>query len=210
MILVTFALPFESAGFRRTRAARDVVVVHTGMGAGPARAAVAEAIAKHAPSLVLSSGFAGGLDPSLKTGDFLVEGGPTSEFPPGTFITVEDVLVMAEQKVTLRERTGASAVDMETDGIRAACEEAGVRLVIARAISDGATEDIGLPPELLRGLATRPLATAPAVAWQLLTRAGPRRAFLRMIRGSRAAQRSLAESLPRLLSLLKEGDPVSG
>lgn len=210
MILVTFALPFESGAFRRTCAARDVTVVHTGMGSEPAQRVVAAAIAEHAPSIVVSSGFAGGLDPSLTVGDFVVEGFRPQEFHPGTFVTVDDVLVMAQQKAALRERTGADAVDMESDGIRVACAEAGVRLVIARAISDGATEDLGLPPDLLRGLATRPLVTAPSVAWQLLTKAGQRRSFLRMIRGSRTAQRSLAEALPELLRLLEEREPVRG
>lgn len=210
MIVVTFALPFESAGFRRTRAAQDVRIVHTGMGSAPARKSVAAAIAECAPSLVVSSGFAGGLDPSLEAGEVVVEGLRASDFRSGVFVTVDDVLVTAREKAALRDRTGGDAVDMESTGIRLACSEAGIPLVIARAISDRATEDLGLPPDMLRGLATRPLATAPSVAWQLLTRSGPRRSFLRMVRASRGAQHSLAEALPRLLRLLEEGDPVGG
>ena len=88
MIAVTFALPQESRDFRHLlRQARtvgpgrsllgnvgpeEVLLAHTGVGPVAAAEHVAALLAAHRPRLLLSTGFAGGLDPRLATGDLLI------------------------------------------------------------------------------------------------------------------------------------------
>lgn len=210
MILVTFALPFESSRFRRTASARDVRIIHTGIGREAARAAVSAAIKENGPSLVISSGFAGGLDPALSIGEMVVEAADGLEFRSGIFATADDVLATAQAKSEFRERTTADAVDMESDGIRDVCDVAGVPLVIARAISDASNEDLGVPPKLLRQLAENPLPAVPELGGILLTSSERRRAFFLMLRNAGIAQRTLAEGLPRLIALLEKRGPRVG
>src|SRR5205085_335200 len=75
MIAVTFALPEESRDFRRRLAASSfaarVRVTHSG--AGPAAAARhAERALTDRPEMLIATGFAGGLDPSLRIGDVVI------------------------------------------------------------------------------------------------------------------------------------------
>ena len=82
--------------------------------------------------LVISAGLAGALDPALKHGDVVIDQIHTSH----------SVVTTSQQKAALFAQTGARAVDMETDKIRALAARAGVRCVAIRAISDTADEAI--------------------------------------------------------------------
>jgi len=190
VILVTFAVPFESAEFRRRAASRDVRIVHTGIGAYAARVALELAVCEELPERVISSGFAGALAPELRIGEIVTD---------AQVATADAVLATAAAKRTFRESTGAYAVDMETAAIREVCAAAGVPLAVLRAISDGAEDDLGLPPELLAGMAARSPAALVRAAWILFTNGARRRAFLQLIRNSRAAQVALADALEREL-----------
>src|SRR5688572_9605198 len=90
MIAITFAMPQDSQTFVRslrqvqvirsghlpwfTGLVRDVeiVVCHTGIGAHSTGAIVRELLVKIQPHSVISSGFAGALDPRLKIGDLII------------------------------------------------------------------------------------------------------------------------------------------
>ncbi|MDD5201133.1 MAG: hypothetical protein PHC88_15180 [Terrimicrobiaceae bacterium] len=200
MILVTFAVPFESAAFRQRVTSRAVRIVHTGVGADAARATLEEAVGAEAPTRVITSGFAGALIPDIPIGGIVSDG--TCIFARRVRIaSAPAVLATVAAKRAFRERTGAEVVDMETDAIRAVCATAGLPLTALRAISDGAEDDLGLPPVLLEKLSRQPVRALPGLAWTLLADAGRRRAFLRLMRDCRKAQAALADALDREISM---------
>lgn len=199
MTLVTFAVPFESAAFRRLPVAGAVRLVHTGVGPEAARVALEMALCAERPDRVIAAGFAGALNPGIAVGRIVTDtagnGGRLV-----TFAHADEVVATAEGKRALRHATGADVVDMETTAIREVCAAAEVPVMALRAISDGAEDDLGLPPEVLRALADAPWQNAPRLGWTLLTNGERRRGFLRLIRDCRTAQDALAAALEREIS----------
>lgn len=206
MILISFALPFESAGFRRTLRGRQSAIIHTGIGTDAARSAITKGIETHRPSLVVSSGFAGGLAEDLAIAEIVVasESIDVPDFRRGVFATSSNVVATSTEKRRLAGSSGADAVDMESEAVRDVCREAGIRLIILRAISDRVEDDLAMEPELLAALACGRLTAFPKLGWMLVSDAGRRRRFAEMLRNSRKAQRALADGLGRLLEFLEE------
>jgi uridine phosphorylase len=125
-----------------------------------------------APQLVLTCGFAGGLNPNLKLGDVVFEIFPRSSRgneaqikignqlePPSVgcyekllaagakqakFFCADSVATTITEKKKLRDETGADAVEMESAAIHAVCAEHGIACVTIRVISDTAGEDLPL------------------------------------------------------------------
>jgi adenosylhomocysteine nucleosidase len=122
----------------------DVVVVCGGIGAEAARRAAEAVIAIYAPTVILSAGFAGALDPGLKVGDIVqplraVNAGDGSSVSldggEGVLVSFTSV-ASAAQKARLRDSFGAQAVDMEAAAIARAAEVRGVRFAVVKVISD--------------------------------------------------------------------------
>lgn len=159
--LICFALKEEAAPFRKIAAGRPgVFILITGIGKTNAERAILSALENTpAPRLVLTCGFAGGLEPKLAHGDVLFsadDSGPSTfnlQLPTrlaaagaraGKFFCADRVAVTAEEKWVLWQKTGADAVDMESEIIRAACRERGIASATVRVISDIAGEDLPL------------------------------------------------------------------
>ena len=151
-VLVCFAVRKEAAPFRRGLPSTVTVLV-SGMGAAAAERATKEKLAARDWRMVLTCGFAGGLNPALPIGAVLCEA--DENFPlhqallgagalAGRFHCAERVAVTAYEKATLRERTGADAVEMESGIIRRLCRERGIPSATVRVISDTAQEDLPL------------------------------------------------------------------
>jgi nucleoside phosphorylase len=173
VIAITFALPAESNELRGRLShggsvfpghlptvlgnveIHEVMLCHTGVGASSVRKYLPKALAFRRPRLVIASGFAGGLDPALKTGDILaaenysgkelVEVAMQFGAFRGRLVTRDATIEMAAEKAKLRRETGASAVDMETEEIAAVCAETGAPLLAARVILDTASTDLPVP-----------------------------------------------------------------
>jgi Nucleoside phosphorylase len=165
MVLVVFALPEEARIFqRRLRRRRKAEVFFEGMMDGGTKVgicfvgiratAIADletAIQRLAPTLVISSGFAGATRSLLEPGDFLLASNYTTAHAEisvgslvdatGPFCSVEQISGPAEKK-----SLGAFgvAVDMESKAIAAVCDRRQIPLITARMISDGRDENI--PP----------------------------------------------------------------
>jgi hypothetical protein len=109
------------------------------------------------PHLVLTCGFAGGLNPDLKLGDVIFEiGNRKSEIgnleekllatgaKPTKFFCADRIATTVAEKKKLRDETGADAVEMESAAIHAVCAEHGIPCATVRVISDTANEDLPL------------------------------------------------------------------
>ena len=147
-------------------AGKLVAIVQTGPGRARAQRGAERLIDGHRPRWVVSAGFAGSLNPEVARNAVLVptevanvEGRrfapdwPAGVDPPplverrGRLLTVDEVVLKAAQKATLRLDHGADLVDMETSAVAAFCGERSVPFVSVRVVSDDATTD--LPTEIL-------------------------------------------------------------
>lgn len=127
-------------------------VVCGGLGAEAARRAAEAAINLYHPSLVISAGFAGALDPALEVGHTLVprhviDAADASRTDAGagegvliTFDSVADV----EQKARFATAFGAHAIDMEAAAVARSAQAHGVKFLACKVISDSSNST--LPP----------------------------------------------------------------
>jgi len=179
MIAVTFALPAESSEFlkrlhnksqsdrrdisiiRGDIGGREIEVLHTGVGAKACRERLRRFLDDQQFELLISSGFAGALNDELQVGELLlaknfstIELGRTSlssSLPVHTadLFTVPALIDSSEERVTMARRTGAAAVDMETEFIAEACATQGVLLLSLRIITDTPRQLFPAPPHIL-------------------------------------------------------------
>ncbi len=149
-ILVCFALKQEARGLLRSGGWKTVV---TGMGKKNAETSFRRALAATRPRLVITCGFAGGLNPALKWKTIVYdedEGaglGPKllkQRAVPGKFFCADRVAATAAEKEQLWKATGADAVEMESSVIRAICRENKIPSATVRVISDAADCDLPL------------------------------------------------------------------
>jgi adenosylhomocysteine nucleosidase len=207
--LVCFALPDEARLFRplaRTRPGVRILV--TGMGRRNAEATMRAWFVRHRPGVVLTCGFAGGLDPALKHGAVVFEaesGFALAEVlvaagaRPGRFYCAERIAVTPEEKRRLHQATGADAVEMESGAIRAVCHEHGVPAATVRVISDTADEALPLDFNQLATPAGR--MDFAKLAWAIACAPGTIRDLLRLQRQTRAAAEKLAGVLARITAV---------
>jgi nucleoside phosphorylase len=129
----------------------ETTLVCGGIGAEAARRATEAVIREVNPVRVISVGFAGALDGSLRVGDILeprtvinAADGVRTEVGSGAGILVSSATVAGmEQKVRLGKTYGASAVDMEAAAVALGAQARGVEFGAVKAISDAV--DFSLP-----------------------------------------------------------------
>ena len=186
-VLVLFAVAVESQGLvdsmarvstARSKtgrihagllAERSIVVAESGMGTTAAAQALESLLDKYPVSWVVSTGFAGGLQPHISRGDFIMPdqviatdhrclnvglrlGQETLDSTPGLhtgrLLTVDHLVREPDEKRRLGEEHEAIACDMETSAVADVCRRRGVRFLSVRIISDG-VED-ALPRDVER------------------------------------------------------------
>ena len=125
-------------------------------------------VVTYKPDLVLTCGFAGGLNPDLKLGDVVFEMGRRRgdesqikdklETPhvvsyekliaagakPANIFCADRIATTVAEKTKLRAETKADAVEMESAAIHAVCAEYAIPCATVRVISDTAHEDLPL------------------------------------------------------------------
>lgn len=211
-ILVCFALKEEAAPFQKAvRAKPGVSVLIVGIGRENAGRAVRALLAAESPTMVLTCGFAGGLDPALKVGDVVYEAAdspPTSEAVSGKlaaagakrarFFCADRIATTAAEKAALRGQTGADAVEMESAAIHEACRERGIPCVTVRVISDSAAEDLPLDFNAL----SKPGKELDfgKLAWAVARSPGKIPALLDLQKKTGFAARRLAAVLEKIIS----------
>ena len=213
--LVCFPLKEEAAPFRPLAAARPGVrIILTGIGQVNSRRQVTEAIARERPDLVLTCGFAGGLDPALALGTVLFHVEPATPVAgvsnalapllraagaqPARFHCSPRIAVTVTEKQALRAQTHADAVEMESAAIHELCRERGLACATVRVISDTAGENMPLD---FNQLSKADLSLDYVkLAWAVARSPGKISALLRLQRHCRFAAQRLAEVLDRVLA----------
>ena len=210
MIAVTFAVPDESSSFSPEvkRAALPVEILHTGIGEEVCKSRLRAFLDRHpSPQVLISSGFAGGLDPLLQIGDVVVaanfsDASLLKKLPTalrasahfGILTTQSQLIETAAEKQRLSQETGAIAVDMETAHIAAECAARGIPMLCIRAISDTATQSMPVPHAVwFDAVKQRPRIVA-LLAW-LATDPGAIPTFARFVRGISTTRRQLTHFL---------------
>jgi len=227
-IAIVFALAVEADAFERlvadrreTRGARftfstgvvagrRIAWCLSGVGRAAAAAGARQLVDGHRPRLLVSAGFAGGLDPDLRRGvavrpDRVVTDDAARPLalatPPGeaaagplTIVTVDAVAATVDRKRRVAERTAARLVDMETYAVAEVAAAAGVPCAAVRVISDDAHET--LPGEVASLAAPQsPLRRLGAVVGAVGRRPGAAVDFWRLWERSVVDSRTLAAAV---------------
>ena len=149
-IVITFAVREETKSFKGIPGVRRFL---TGMGRDNAERAIENILAKFTPRLVLTCGFAGGLNPSLKNNEIIFQADPGSLLfdqiknagaTPVSFFCARRVAITSDEKLKLWRGTGLDAVEMESETIREICQNRGIPSAAIRVISDSAGDDLPL------------------------------------------------------------------
>lgn len=181
MIAITFALPAESTefvrllenrkssshhgdqGIRGQIRDRDVMILHTGVGAKVARRRLSTFLEHERVDYLISAGFGGALDPQLAIGDLVIAENFSSrelllsphlqlgDLPvyAGNLLTSGSMIENASDRSARATESGAIAVDMETEHIAAACAAHAVPILSIRAISDTEAAPFPAPAAVL-------------------------------------------------------------
>jgi len=211
-VLVCFAVKEEARPFQRICRENSgdqdasAAVLVTGMGSVNARKTLQQALTTMTPKLVVSSGFAGGLDPQLKTGDLIFQAPAPADIEarlqsigakPVVFHHSAQVASTAAAKSRLRRDSGADAVEMESDALAAVCRKAGIPCLVLRVVLDTAAED--LPLDFNTVMDEQQRIKPGKLALVLARSPGKIGALLRLQRQSDMAARILAQGLVQLL-----------
>jgi len=205
--LICFALKEEAAPFRKIAATKAAIsILITGIGRKNAEKSLREFLATHSPELVLTCGFAGGLNPDLKLGDVVFEvQSPESKVQsqllaagakPAKFYCAERIATTVAEKKKLRVDTGVDVVEMESEVIQAVCREHGIPCATMRVISDIAGEDLPLDFNAL----SKPDKNLDfgKLAWAIARSPGKIGALLKLQKKTRFAAERLAEVLKQM------------
>ncbi len=217
MIAIAFALEFESAVFaaKHDRRLRVSTWLLGAMGAGTA-AMLTKRLAQNRPELVISAGFAGGLQPGLAVGD-LVLGVNYSDstlaghlklgphWHRGNVLTVPAIVEKCVDKRRLGEESGCLVADMETEHLARVCAEHQVPMISVRCISDALEDDMPVPADVLLNPQTcRP--DPMGLFRHLITSPSSVVGFNALLKNAKTAQigisDGLREVLPQLLHLV--------
>lgn len=237
-IALTFALPDESRAFAAALRDRSVLagtghlpvitgrwgsqrvtIVHTGVGESPPyRKRLHELLSGRdhhleKPRLLISSGYAGGLQSGTEVGDLIF--GTNVSHPDllrkaavllsarpvrtGVLSTQPSIAETVAGKRALGAATGAVAVDMETAWIADVCAETATPMLSLRVISDAVEQPFPVPGNILFDARRQRPRYLALPAW-LLVHPGSVVPFIRFVRGLDRARVHLAEALQTLVA----------
>jgi adenosylhomocysteine nucleosidase len=181
----------------------EIVLICAGIGAAAARRAAEVVIAKFAPKLIYSVGFAGALNPKLRVGDVMrprvvidVADGSTIAMENGEGVLVSfESIASREQKAKLHDSFGGDAVDMEAAAVARAADARGITFRALKAISDEIDFDF---PATERFVDAEGKFSEGSFALFTALRPWLWNRVLRLARNSKRASRSLCDALGNL------------
>ncbi len=184
-----------------------------------AQAAVTDLVNAGA-EMLMSFGYAGGLEPGYGAGTLLLpkkvisadgkyhmtdpcahgalaqilsQGQSNAVFSDGAIFGSDDPVLTAARKQDLYRRTGAVAVDMESHIMAQAANEAGLPFFVLRAISD--PPGLEMPPQAMSVIKENGRIDIPALSWHLATHPWQLGVFIKMGGGAGAAAKALSQGL---------------
>jgi adenosylhomocysteine nucleosidase len=205
LTLVCFAMKEEAAPFRKYAAeGADLAILVTGIGRKNTEKVVREFLRQRQPHRIFTCGYAGGLDPALKSGDavFFTEDNSLATAlqaagaKSAKFFCASKIAITVAEKAELRRSSGANAVEMESEVVHEICRQQKIPCATVRTISDTAEEDLPLDfnkltkPDLNLDYGKLFLAIAKSPSKIL--------ALMRLGKKTRAAGEKLAEVLHRV------------
>ena len=142
---------------------KEVTVIHTGVGAKTCRERMEIILRRERFHYLISTGFAGALEKDLRVGHLLVAenfSSPQLRDSPqlaladettfiGKLLSVQRMVEATGERESLNKKTGAAAVDMETETIAELCAAHELPMLSVRAISDTAAEPFPAPAHVL-------------------------------------------------------------
>jgi adenosylhomocysteine nucleosidase len=205
--LVCFAVKEEAKPFQRLIGSRpDIKVLVTGMGQQNAERAIQSALEKQKFALVLTCGFAGGLNPDLESGEvvFLTALSDLDEellrlgAKRAHFLCCARVVTTQAEKSRLWQQEQADAVEMESVFIVDACARQHIPHATVRVILDTANEDLVLDFNKLMTPDMR--MDGKKLAWEIIKSPGKIPALMRLGKQSNAAAEKLATVLAEIVT----------
>ncbi len=180
----------------------ETAVICGGIGAQAARRATEAIIAEVQPECVVSAGFAGALDDTLKVGRVLgprtvinAADGARTEIPTGEGVLVtSSAMAGKDQKIRLAKAYGAHAVDMEAAAVAQGAQARGVGFAAVKVISDAADFDL---PAMDRFVASDGSFQSGRFAFYLALRPWLWAATMALARNSSKASDALCDALTR-------------
>ncbi len=205
-IVTCFAVREEAVPFKKRLSKEHAVrLVLTGMGKRNAESKILHLLAVGRPRLVLSCGFAGGLNPNIARGTVLFSVDASQDALAGALLAAgarigrfhcsDRVLWRTEEKREVYGATGADAVEMESEIIRRRCHEDGIPSATIRVISDSAHEN--LPLDFNRFYTREHRLNYPALIGALLARP-------RLIRELNQFRQRINDAAQRLAEVLRQ------
>lgn len=201
-VLFCFAVEQEAKFFSQP----GMEILITGIGRENAEKKLHAALKKEDCQLVLSCGFAGGLNPYLTTGTVVFATDEDAGLTPALlaagacpvrFHCADRVATTVAEKRALWESTGADAVEMESQIIRAICRAHGIPSATIRVISDAADEN--LPLDFNVFMTSEQKLNYGKLVLTLLGSPGKIPAMLRLQRKTQMAARNLARVLSKVI-----------
>jgi adenosylhomocysteine nucleosidase len=142
---------------------KPVAVFHTGVGEKSCRQQIGDFLRRQQFKYLISTGFAGALDDELQIGDLLLSENFSSpellrsphfdfvdeQLVVGKLATVPGIVDSRFERDRWAAKSGAVAVDMETEFIAAACAAHQIPMLSLRAISDTPSKPLPAPPSML-------------------------------------------------------------
>jgi nucleoside phosphorylase len=142
---------------------KSIAVIHTGVGRKVCCQRMEVLLRRERFEYLVSAGFAGALEKDFRIGDLLVAENysspqllrsPRLDLPEdglflGKLLTASGMIESNEEREQLATKTGAAAVDMETEFIAEACADQELPILSLRAISDTPSEAFPAPAHVL-------------------------------------------------------------
>jgi nucleoside phosphorylase len=161
--------------------------------------------------LMLCSGLSGALKPNIVVGDVVVQSADETltrvaesalkerdiPFHVGSLVTVSSPVLTPEARRSLAKKSGAIAVDMESQTIAALCRERGIPCLAMKGVSDGIDDDLS---PVLGGF---DIINIPRIALRVVSRPSTWPLAARLAHHSYVAANHLGHGVWATLSRLK-------